>query len=109
MTARHEVLLTQGAEQDLAHLHRWVSVNRSEEQADGLFDQILAAVETPEQYPERGAPPKELTGLGMPQFRQMLVAPYRIIYRTVGAQVFILLIADGRRDMQSLLEQRLLG
>jgi toxin ParE1/3/4 len=29
--------------------------------------------------------------------------------RVAGRKVFILLIADGRRDMQSLLERRLLG
>ena len=33
----------------------------------------------------------------------------RHIYRVTGKQVFIYLIADGRRDMQSLLTGRLLG
>ena len=35
--------------------------------------------------------------------------PYRVIYRVIGKQVIIYLIADGRRDMQSLLSRRLLG
>jgi hypothetical protein len=35
--------------------------------------------------------------------------PYRLIYRVVGQQVVIYLIADGRRDMQPLLARRLLG
>ena len=34
--------------------------------------------------------------------------PYRVIYRVVDRDVAILLIADGRRDMQSLLATRLL-
>lgn len=33
----------------------------------------------------------------------------RVIYRVVGKQVIIHLIADGRRDMQSVLGRRLLG
>jgi hypothetical protein len=35
--------------------------------------------------------------------------PYRVIYRITGRQVVIGLIADGRRDMQSVLAKRLLG
>jgi toxin ParE1/3/4 len=42
-------------------------------------------------------------------FRQLGLAPYRIIYRVIAQEVFVLLIADGRRDMQGLLERRLLG
>jgi toxin ParE1/3/4 len=32
-----------------------------------------------------------------------------VIYRVFGDRVFIHLIADGRRDMQTLLARRLLG
>jgi toxin ParE1/3/4 len=35
--------------------------------------------------------------------------PYRVIYRVIDVRVFIILIADGRRDLQSLLAGRLLG
>jgi toxin ParE1/3/4 len=34
--------------------------------------------------------------------------PYRIIYRVIENNVYVLLIADGRRDMQTLLQRRLL-
>lgn len=39
----------------------------------------------------------------------MLSKPYRLIYRIVGEAIVVYLIADGRRDMQSLLARRLLG
>jgi toxin ParE1/3/4 len=32
-----------------------------------------------------------------------------VVYRVIGNQVFIVLIADGRRDMQSVLARRLLA
>ena len=32
----------------------------------------------------------------------------RFIYRTIDVKAYVLLIVDGRRDMQSLLERRLL-
>ncbi|WP_233582642.1 type II toxin-antitoxin system RelE/ParE family toxin [Candidimonas sp. SYP-B2681] len=60
-------------------------------------------------YPERGSYPKELVSLGIKEYRQTFFKPYRVIYRVTDTQVIIELIADGRRDMQSLLARRLLG
>ncbi len=59
--------------------------------------------------PERGAYPPEMLKLGIREFRQTSFKPYRLVYRVVGNQVIVLMIADGRRNMQALLERRLLG
>jgi toxin ParE1/3/4 len=47
--------------------------------------------------------------LGIREYRQAHFKPYRLIYRVTGKQVFIYIIADGRRDMQALLSRRMLG
>jgi len=60
------------------------------------------------EFPERGAYPKELLALGVREYREIFFKPYRIIYRVLDKNVYVLLIADGRRDMQSLLQRRLL-
>ncbi len=60
-------------------------------------------------YPERGSYPKELLALGIREYRQAHFKPYRLIYRVSGKQVIIYIIADGRRDMQTLLTRRMLG
>jgi toxin ParE1/3/4 len=49
-----------------------------------------------------------LLALGIRDYRETFFKPYRIIYRVEGKRVYVYLIADGRRDMQSLLERRLL-
>ena len=51
---------------------------------------------------------KELLTLGIREYRQIFFKPYRIIYRVMEKNVYVLLIVDGRRDMQSLLQRRLL-
>jgi hypothetical protein len=51
----------------------------------------------------------ELRLLGIKEYRQAFFKPYRIIYRVIGEQVVVYVIADGRRDMQTLLSRRLLG
>jgi toxin ParE1/3/4 len=47
--------------------------------------------------------------LGIREYRQSFFKLYRVIYRVIGEQVIIYLIADSRRDMQSLLSRRLLN
>ena len=69
----------------------------------------MAIVENLTVHPERGTYPKELSALGIQEYRQTFFKPYRVIYRITGQAVYIVLIADGRRDMQSLLIRRLLS
>jgi toxin ParE1/3/4 len=59
--------------------------------------------------PERGSHPKELLALGIKDYRQTFFKPYRLICRVDGQRVYVYLIVDSRRDMQSLLARRLLG
>jgi toxin ParE1/3/4 len=74
-----------------------------------MLDAFIERVGTLETYPLRGAVPVELDALGIRDFRQILMGHFRLIYRVAGQKVFVMLIADGRRDMQSLLQQRLLA
>jgi toxin ParE1/3/4 len=60
------------------------------------------------EFPERGAFPKELAALGIREYRESFFKPYRIIYRIMDKDVYVLLIVDGRRDMHTLLQRRLL-
>jgi len=107
--ARYEVLLTQGAEQDLESIHGYISEFDSLANANHVLDRLMALVKGLAQFPERGSYPKELVALGIKEYRQTSLKPYRVIYRVLASQVVIYLIVDGRRNMQSVLERRLLG
>ena len=74
-----------------------------------MLERIRAAVDALKRFPERGAHPAELLALGIREYRETFFKPYRAIYRVEGKQVIVYLIADGRRDMQSLLARRLLA
>lgn len=106
---RFRVELTKGAEDDLEAIHDYLAENSSAEQAAGLLDKFTAKMATLAQFPLRGSVPKELDALGIREFRQILINPYRLIYRVAANTVFVLIIADGRREFQALLERRLLG
>ena len=109
ISAKFEVLITEGAEQDLEAIHDYISGFDCVANANYVLDNFMDVVESLSKFPERGSYPKELVGLGIKEYRQTFFKPYRVIYRVAGSQVIIYLIADGRRDMQSVLARRLLG
>ena len=108
-SAKFEVLLTEGAEQDLEAIHDYISEFDCVANANYVLDELMGVVESLSRFPERGSYPKELVGLGIKEYRQTFFKPSRAIDRVTGNQVIIYLIADGRRDMQSVLARRLLG
>lgn len=106
---KYEVLLTEGAEQDLESIYDYITEFDCKTNADYILDHLLEIVDSLTAFPERGAYPKELVALGIRDYRQTSFKPYRVIYRVMGQKVYIYMIADGRRNMQSLLARRLLG
>lgn len=110
-TARYAVTLTAGAEADLGEIVAYVAAHDSPAKAAALLDRLLETAEGLGQAPHRGSWPRELLELGLREFRQTSFKPYRLIYTVTESprrEVAIVVIADGRRDMRSLLERRLL-
>jgi toxin ParE1/3/4 len=105
---RYAVLLTAGAERDLEAIYKYIAETDSEASADRVLQKLLDVSEQLAAFRDRGTYPKELLALGIGEYRQVMFKPYRVIYRVIGQQIFITLIADGRRDMQALLARRLL-
>lgn len=104
-----EVMLTEDAVHDLEGIYNYIAAHDAQESAAHVLDQIEKAFQNLAQLPERGAYPKELKVVGIRHFREVFFKPYRIVYQVLGETVYVMLIADGRRDMQALLQRRLLG
>jgi len=102
-----EVFLTDDASRDLGALYDYIESYDAPEKAEYVLDRIEQAFSSLAENPERGAYPKELLAIGLRDFREIFFKPYRIIYRVVAERVYIMVIADGRRDMQALLQRRL--
>ena len=104
-----DVLLTADAAGDLEELYEYIAEHDAPSKADYVLDRIQKVIDTLATFPERGSYPKELLALGIREYRQTFFKPYRVIYRIIDRRVYVYLVADGRRDMQALLERRLLG
>lgn len=105
---RYRVELTASAERDLAELHSWIAEHDSSERAGRWLDRVSEVVASLETAPERGTIPIELRELGIRAYRQVYFKPYRVVYQVRGQVVVVFLIADGRRDLASILAWRLL-
>jgi toxin ParE1/3/4 len=105
---RFKVLLTEDAERDLEGIYTYVAEHDCRQKADYVLDRLIEVTDSLATAPERGLLPKELAALGIQEYRQVFFKPYRVIYRHADHQVVIYVIADGRRDMQSLLSRRVL-
>lgn len=105
----YEVLLTAGAERDLEEIYIYIAEFDSPARAEHVLDRLVEVVQGLGSFPQRGSHPRELLALGIREYRQAFFKPYRLIYRVIDRQVLVYVIADGRRNMQSLLARRLLG
>ncbi|WP_305042877.1 type II toxin-antitoxin system RelE/ParE family toxin [Geoalkalibacter sp.] len=103
------VFLTDDASRDLEGLYDHIESHDAPGKAEYVLDQIEKAFSSLSESPERGAYPKELLAIGLREYREIFFKPYRIIYRVMAESVYVMVIADGRRDMQALLQRRLLG
>jgi toxin ParE1/3/4 len=105
---RFDVWLTDDAVSDLYKIYEYISRHDTPGKAEHVLVKIEEAFGSLSEFPQRGGFPKELLELGIREFREIFFKPYRIIYKVVEKKVFVFLIVDGRRAMQSLLQRRLL-
>jgi toxin ParE1/3/4 len=103
-----EVFLTADAARDLEESYHYITLHDAPDKAKHVLTRIEKALGSLSESPDRGAHSKELLALGIREYREIFFKPYRVIYRVLGDSVHVFLIADGRRDMQTLLQRRLL-
>ena len=58
--------------------------------------------------PLRGRIVPELAAIDIRTYGEIIVSPWRIVYRVSGNTVFVLAVVDGRRNVEDLLLERFL-
>ena len=106
--AKYDVQITEGALGDLDAIRSFIAAQRGEDSAEQWMATIDEVIDSLERYPGRGAVPPPLADLGIDNFRQLPMLPYKIVYELTDNQVFVVLIVHTKRDFQSLLQERLL-
>ena len=103
----YSIRLTEDAKQDIESIAFYIAQNDDPRKAKNLVAKLKAEVQRLNTFPERGAYPEELLLLEIREVREVYYGPYRIFYRIAGRVVQILAVADGRRDLQAFLVNRI--
>ena len=92
-----------------AVLHHVASREGDAEPAIRLHEKLMAEIETLTTTPQRCRIVPELRRVGVEEYRELIVNPYRVCFRIRGRVVVIVGVLDGRRDLDELLVERALS
>ncbi|MBD3391449.1 MAG: type II toxin-antitoxin system RelE/ParE family toxin [Chitinivibrionales bacterium] len=95
-------------EDDILDIYNYILLNDSVVAAEYVLRKLEETCVKLAQNPERGHFPPELERIGVSEYREIHYKPYLIIYKISNRDVFIYCVLDGRRELQELLERRLL-
>jgi len=104
---KYSILWTKTAEQDLGHIIDHIAQVRLDRALE-IFHTIRTSASALESLPERGRIVPELKVHGISTYRELVIAPWRMIYRIEGKKVIIMTVIDGRRNLEDILLERLL-
>jgi len=107
-TKKCEVHIISDAEDDIFDIYRYVARNDSVKKAENLLEDLEKTILTLQGFPGRGHLPPELERIAVYDYLEIHCKPYRIIYHIAESDVLIHCVLDGRRDVQDILERRLL-
>lgn len=98
-----QVVWTEPALSDLDEIAAYIALDNMGA-ARRLVQQVFSSVERLEQFPESGRIPPELNHL---RYREVIVGPCRVFYRSDRNKVYILYVMRGERQLRKyLIENR---
>ena len=106
MNKRHEVIWSTVAENDLKNIIEYIAED-SPSNASKIFKNIKQNASSLYTFPERGRIVPELRDQGILQYRELIIPPWRILYRASEKSVYVLSVLDSRRNIEDILLKRL--
>jgi toxin ParE1/3/4 len=106
---RYDVEISEAAIRDIDGIVTYLVAQNAVDVANNLIAEFRDRIEKLAQFPRRGGVPKEVELQRVGEVRQLVMPPYRLVYQIVEHRVIVTMFADGRRDMRTLLAQRIFG
>lgn len=104
---KFRVKWSRAASTDLLNIIDYISED-STNVAINIFEKIRSKCETLNHTPERGRIVPELKEYGIFSYHELIVKPWRIIYRISDNKIYILAVIDSRRNIEDILIERFL-
>lgn len=98
---------SRAASTDLLNIIDYISED-STTAAISIFEKIRSKCGTVNHSPKKGRVVPELREYGIFSYHELIVKPWRIIYRISDNKVYILAVIDSRRNIEDILIERFL-
>lgn len=95
------------AELDLVGIIEYIAED-SVANALKILETIKSKTANLNQLPERGRIVPELKEHGVTLYREIIIKPWRIIYRISGKNIYVLSVVDSRQNVEDILLKRFL-
>jgi plasmid stabilization system protein ParE len=107
MTSTYKVHWADVAENDLIGIIEYIAED-SLTNAINVFEKIKKKASSLNRFPQRGRIVPELKDQGIILYRELIVTPWRLIYRISGKKVYVLTVVDSRQNVEDILLKRLI-
>ena len=105
MNPKYKVIWANVAEADLKDIIEYISIDNPQN-ALKILKKIKQRASELYARPERGRIVPELQDQGILQYREIVIPPWRLIYRISEWKVFVLSLIDSRRNVEDILFKR---
>ena len=108
MSHKYGIIWAGVAENDLKEIIEYIAIDSP---ADALkaLEKVKQKVSSLFTLPERGRIVPELQDQGILLYRELIVPPWRIIYRISERKVYVLSVLDARQNVEDILLKRLIS
>ncbi len=107
MPKKYQVLWTKSAHEDLSSIIDYIADN-SIDRALNILNSIRNTAKSLDTYPNKGRIVPELKLHNIESYRELIISPWRLIYRIEKSNVYVFAIFDGRRNLEDILLERVL-
>ncbi len=108
MNKKYEVTWSDVAENDLKNIIEYIAAD-SPSNAFRIFKNIKQTASNLYICPERGRVVPELQDQGILQYRELIISPWRVIYRISEKIVYVLSVLDSHQNIEDILLKRLIN
>ncbi len=102
-----DVIWSETSEKDLMGIVEYIAAD-SPPNAFEIFKEIKQKTSNLYTLPDRGRIVPELQEQGIILYRELIVPPWRILYRISGKTVYVLSLLDSRQNIEDILLRRLI-
>lgn len=108
MAGSYRIVWARTAERDLLQIIEYIALD-SPKNAGNILNKIKKKTSELEEFPQRGRVVPELQSFGINQYYEIIVSPWRIIYRITQDEVYVLSVFDSRRNVEDILLGRFMN